>query len=234
MKLVALIPARAGSKRIPGKNFRPFFGHPLIAYTIDSAKKAGIFSGIYVSSDSEEIGKVAEYYGAEWIKRSAKLAKDNSADIEWIANALAQISCDVFMILRPTSPFRTDETIKRAWGQWRKRGIKAVEPVKQHPSKMWDVFTKRRMEPIEGIQFNHLLPLQKLKKVFIQNGCLEIRSSWDFHGHILNYQPFFTEGYEGFDLNDEIDWITANVLVERHMVPWPKIEKDTIWDFPLK
>ncbi len=225
MKVVALIPARANSKRIPGKNIRPFFGHPLISYAIDSAKKVGIFSGIYVSSDSEEIGKIAEYYGAEWIKRPTKLAKDNSADCEWIANAMTQVLCDVFIILRPTNPFRTDETIKRAWEQWHKRSIKAVEPVKQHPSKMWDVFTKKRMQPVEGIQFNHLLPFQKLRKVFIQNGCLEIRSASNCYGYVFDYQPFFTEGYEGFDLNTELDWITANVLVERHMVPWPKIER---------
>ena len=63
--IVALIPARAGSKRVVGKNIRPLAGHPVIAYTIAAALQSGIFSAVIVSTDSEEYARIAAYYGAE-------------------------------------------------------------------------------------------------------------------------------------------------------------------------
>ncbi len=246
MKLIALIPARSGSKRIPGKNIRPFFGHPLIAYAIDSAKEAGIFSGIYVSSDSEEIGKISEYYGAEWIKRPAEYATDDSPDADWVSHILRVLSLskeslpsgcgstdpvpiNAFMILRPTSPFRTVETILNAWTKWdREHCMKAIEKAKQHPEKMWKttkVYEDVLMYPSGNTSYGHLVPTQNLPGYWIQNACIEIRLARLSHGEDLFYQPFFTEDYEGFDLNTELDWIIANVLVERQMAPWPKIER---------
>ncbi len=230
MNIIALIPARGGSKRIPHKNIRLLNSHPLLAYSIQSAKDSGIFDGIYVSSDSEEIGKIAEYYGAIWIKRPSEFATDTSPDAEWIAHALKEISCDCFMILRPTSPFRTGETIKRAWKEWEKdRCMKAIEKIRQHPDKVWQLTTeKKRMYPL-GNQDRHLLPIQNLCEFYIQNGSLEIRPINLANGkdsiHQL-YQPFFTQGYEGFDLNVPDDFILAEALIEKDLAILPKIEKE--------
>ncbi len=230
MKIIALIPAREGSKRIPKKNIRFLNGHPLIGYSIQSAKDARIFDGIYVSSDSEEIGKIAEYYGAKWIKRPDEFSTDTSPDVEWIIHALKEVSCDCFMILRPTSPFRTGETIKRAWGEWGKdRCMKAIEKIKQHPDKVWQLtIEKKRMYPF-GNQDRHLLPIQNLCEFYIQNGSLEIRPINLANGkdsiHQL-YQPFFTEGYEGFDINEPEDFWLAEALIEKGLAILPKIEKE--------
>src|SRR3990167_1153878 len=86
--IVALIPARAGSARIPGKNLRRLAGHPLIAYTIAAAQQSGIFQTILVSSDSEDILQIALQMGIAAIRRPAKWATADSPDIEWVTHAL--------------------------------------------------------------------------------------------------------------------------------------------------
>jgi N-acylneuraminate cytidylyltransferase len=229
MNLIALIPARSGSKRIPNKNIKPFFGHPLIAYAVDQAIKAEIFDGIYVSSDSDEICRIAEYYGAKAIARPSELALDSSPDSEWITHALFYHPCDVFMILRPTAPFRTLETIKRAWEEWDKEHcMKAIQPVSEHPGKMWRIANEEKTLMFSAVpeedfdQFEHLLPIQNLRPFYIQNASLEIRTQ-SFTNFL--YQPFFTRDYEGFDLNSLDDWILAEALVERGLAKVPKIER---------
>ena len=82
---VALVPARSGSQRVPGKNVMPLAGHPLIAYAIAAAREAGVFDAVAVSTDSEEIAAVARRYGAEVpALRPAELATTTSSDHEWI------------------------------------------------------------------------------------------------------------------------------------------------------
>ena len=140
---VALVPARAGSTRVPGKNIAPLAGHPLIAYTIAAARDSGLFGAVVVSTDSEEIAAVARRYGAEVPGlRPAAIAGTTSPDIEWVRHALDGTDWEVFSLLRPTSPFRTAATIRRAWAQFEALGdrvdsLRAVELVKQHPGKMW-------------------------------------------------------------------------------------------------
>ena len=108
---MALIPARAGSKRITDKNIRPLAGHPLIAYTISSALQSQVFSAVIVSTDSQLYGDIAGHYGAEVPHlRPADIAGDLSPDIEWVEYTLNQLGhddreYDCFSILRPTSPF---------------------------------------------------------------------------------------------------------------------------------
>ena len=91
-KCIALIPARARSKRFPDKNIYPFFGHPLIAYSITSALESGIFSKVLVSTDSEYYAKIARHYGAETpFLRPTEIAGDHSPDIEWVEDALGRV-----------------------------------------------------------------------------------------------------------------------------------------------
>ncbi len=87
-KCVAIIPARGGSKRIPKKNIKSFFGKPLIAYSIETALKSKLFEKVVVSTDDEEIANVAEKYGAEVLNRSKELADDFTGTGEVVAHAL--------------------------------------------------------------------------------------------------------------------------------------------------
>lgn len=234
MKTVALIPARSGSKRVPHKNIKMLNGYPLLVYSIQAAKDSGIFNEIVVSTDSFEIGSIASYYGAGYIECPLTVAhKDNDPDILWITHALNTLKkvgrkYDAFAILRPTSPFRTGETIKRAFAEWdHHRCMKAVEKVKQHPHKMWTVSNDSIMWPyVDTYDHNHLLPTQKLPAFHVQNASLEIRpvSLMDGIAPYNLYQPFLTTGYEGYDINTEDDWILAEELIKRGMAKLPEVK----------
>jgi len=107
-KLIALIPARQGSKRIPGKNVRMFCGYPLIAYTIASACQSGVFQKVVVSTNDEKTADIARNYGAETpFIRPEEYAGDTSPDIEWVQHALQSLDdeYDYFSILRRQTPF---------------------------------------------------------------------------------------------------------------------------------
>jgi len=242
---IGLIPARAGSKRVANKNIRVLNGHPLIAYTICAAVESGIFSDVIVSTDSAEYAEIAQHYGAKVpFLRPPEYAGDLSPDIEWITYTLKRLKnegkeYDCFSILRPTSPFRLPETIRRAWNAFiQEEGVdslRAVEKCHEHPGKMW-VVRGKRMLPL--LPFGpeqkpwHSTPYQALPLIYIQNASLEI--AWcrvvlgkgTIAGEVI--MPFFTEGYEGFDVNHHEDWTNATDLVKvgaahlpsMHQKPW--------------
>lgn len=231
MKAVALVPARAGSKRVPGKNIRSLHGHPMMAYTIAPALQSGVFDAVVVSTDSEEVAAIARHYGAEVpFLRPAEMAGDTSPDIEWVEYTLERLGaagrpCDAFSILRPTSPFRTPDTIRRAWDTFVDAGavdsLRAVEKVTQHPGKMW-VVRGNRLLPLlpfgPEAQPWHSSQYQSLPVVYVQNASLEI--AWSrlvFEGRTIAGEtivPFLTIGMEGFDINNPHDWVLAEHLLK--------------------
>ncbi|MBI2612554.1 acylneuraminate cytidylyltransferase family protein [Candidatus Kaiserbacteria bacterium] len=118
--ILAIIPARAGSRGIPNKNIRMFAGKPLIAYTIEVAKAAPSLDRIVVSTDSQEIAGIAQKYGAEVpFLRPAELATDASTVVDAVIHLLEQLRKDGYepthiLLLQPTSPLRTSEDIESA------------------------------------------------------------------------------------------------------------------------
>ena len=238
--IVALIPARAGSKRVQDKNIRPLNGHPVMAYTIAAALESGVFEDVIMSTDSEKYAEVARHYGAEVpFLRPSELAGDVSPDIEWLEYTLKRLQeegrdYDCFSILRPTSPFRQPETIQRAWQAFLTEegvdSLRAVEKCDQHPGKMW-VIRGNRMMPLLPLsppeQPWHSSQYPSLPEVYIQNASLEI--AWTrvvlqertIAGTVL--MPFLTEGYEGFDVNNPYDWELAQNMVENVEVQLPEI-----------
>jgi CMP-N,N'-diacetyllegionaminic acid synthase len=235
---VAFIPARLGSKRVPGKNIRALAGHPMLAYTIAPAIESGVFSSVMVSTDSEEIAAIARHYGAEVpFLRPAAFAGDTSPDIEWLEHQLTELraagrSWDAFGILRPTSPFRSAAMIRRAFAGFASQtgvdSLRAVEKCTQHPGKMW-VIRGERMFPLMPFELGapqpnggggqpwHSTPYQALPPVYVQNASLEI--AWTrvvFERRTIagdTVVPFVTEGHEGFDINDPYDWMVAERLI---------------------
>lgn len=228
--IVALIPARAGSKRVPGKNVRRLGGHPLLAYTIAATRASGIFTDVIVSTDSQEYADIAAHYGASVpFLRPAEFATDASPDIEWVSHALSALrgdgrAADAFSLLRPTSPFRQAATISRAWTAFLADpavdSLRAVERCRQHPGKMWTV-AGHRMTPFVADQPVdrpwHSSQTQMLPPVYVQNASLEIawvRVVFDTQTIAgTTVMPFFTEGLEGFDVNTREDWIVAEHFV---------------------
>jgi len=228
-RLVALIPARSGSKRVADKNIRPLAGHPAIAYTIAAARQSGVFDAVIVSTDSEKYAEIARHYGAETPGlRPAEMAGATSPDIDWVRHTLrlladADRSFDAFSILRPTSPFRLPETIRRAWSEFEAEAgvdsLRAVERVSQHPGKMW-VIRGRRMTPLMPLtpaeQPWHSTQMAALPEVHVQNASLEIawtrvvRDGGNIAGHVV--MPFLTNEAEGFDINSEYDFRYAEEM----------------------
>jgi CMP-N,N'-diacetyllegionaminic acid synthase len=226
---IALIGARSASERVPGKNVRRLAGHPLLAYAIETARRAEVFDRIVVSTDDEQIAKVARWYGADVpFLRPAEYATSTSPDIEWIGWTLPQLEehYDLFAIVRATNPFRGPDTIRRGLEQLlatpEADSIRAVERVKQHPGKMWVIDeVGRLMRPL--LDQDHLDvawhagQYPALPPVFVQNSALEIAwtrvvaATGTREGRIV--APFLTEGYEGLNIDDEADFEHAERLI---------------------
>ena len=212
----------------------------MLAYTIAAALESGVFEQVIVSTDSEEIAAVARHYGADVpFLRLAQHGSDTSPDIEWLEHALTQLRgqgqvWDCFALLRPTSPFRSAGTIRRAWAAFTSQegadSLRAVEKCAQHPGKMW-VVDGDRMSPLlpsgsDGQPW-HSTPYQVLPPVYVQNASLEI--AWTrvvFESHTIAgdvLAPFLTEGYEGFDINDPYDWMVAERLLADGVATLPPV-----------
>jgi CMP-N,N'-diacetyllegionaminic acid synthase len=238
--VVALIPARSGSKRVIDKNARVLGGHPLMAYAIAAARASGVFDAVICSTDTGRLARIAHHYGAEIpFLRPAEFATSTSPDIEWVEDMLKRLKAegrtyDCFSILRPTSPFRTADTIKRAWAAFLAEegvdSLRAVEKVSQHPGKMWMVQGKRMLPllphgPKE--QPWHSSQMAALPEVFVQNASLEI--AWSrvvFDGRTIagsSVMPFFTDEAEGFDINNQYDWDYAEAAVAQGKFTLPKV-----------
>ena len=216
----------------------------MLAYTIAPAIESGVFDAVIVSTDSEETAAIARHYGAEVpFLRPAPFATDISPDIEWVEYTLGELkargrSWDAFSLLRPTSPFRSAETIRRGWARFISQegadSLRAVEKCGQHPAKMW-VLQGDRMIPLMKASDPaappwHSMPYQALPPIYVQNASLEI--AWTrvvtetrtIAGNVL--VPFLTEGYEGFDINDPHDWMIAERLLTDGAVALPHVAQE--------
>jgi CMP-N,N'-diacetyllegionaminic acid synthase len=239
-KRVALIPARAGSKRLLNKNVKELEGHPLLAYSISAAISSGIFDEVVCVTDSSEYAEIATSYKATVpFLRPEQTASDIAPDITWVLWALQALSgigknFDQFSILRPTSPFRRAETIRRAMEEFSMNqpadSLRAVRKCSEHPGKMWRI-KGREMVPILpnfiGEVPWHSSQYAALPEIYIQDASLEI--AWvktatekrTISGDIV--LPFISLGYEGFDINTADDWDMANKLISQGLAVLPEI-----------
>jgi N-acylneuraminate cytidylyltransferase len=246
-KIIALIPARSGSKRIKDKNIKKLGNHPLIAYSIQAAIDCEIFDSVVCATDSELYSEIAIYYGAEVpFLRTNDISGDNSPDIHWVRNMLLGLReqgrlFDFFCILRPTSPFRLPQTIKRAWEIFqlndRADSLRAVEKCSQHPGKMW-IKRSDFILPLMPFEINgtpwHSNQYSALPEVFVQNASLEIaRTKLVLENESISGEiviPFQTEGLEGFDINFREDFVLAENFICTENNILPLIKKHSYFD----
>lgn len=140
MSCIAIITARGGSKRIPKKNIKDFFGKPMLAYAIESAKKSGIFDEIMVSTDSEEIAEVAKKYGAAVpFMRSEKTANDFATTYDVLEEVVKEYKkigkqFDKLCCIYPCVPFLSSEMLKKSWDLFGISKADALQPVCKYPA----------------------------------------------------------------------------------------------------
>jgi len=218
-KVVALIPARGGSKRIPGKNTKLLQGHPLLAYSIASALESGVVHRVLCSTDNSAIADIARSYGAEVPGlRPASLATDGAHDIGFV---------------RPPNPLRRGASIATALATLKATSwadsVRALRPVSEHPGKMWrvDEFGEAVTYLDQGGPYNG--PTQDLEKLYVQSSALEIVRTRAVvaNDSISGARVLALElpGYEGFDVNAELDWIVMERLVEDNPDLLPRPER---------
>jgi len=185
--VMALIPARGGSKSVPRKNLLPVAGKPLIAYSIMHAQACPLITRVVVSTDDDEIAEVARAYGAEVpFKRPAEAASDTATDFQvfhhalsWLAEHEAYVP-ELVVHLRPTGPVREAALVERAvqlmLANPEADALRSVGTAEQTPYKMWrieDSFLRPLLEP-PGYPEAHSMPRQKLPVAYWQNGYVDI------------------------------------------------------------
>jgi len=215
VNIIALIPARSGSKGIPNKNIMSFKGKPLLAHSINYAKKCKFVSDIIVTTDSKEYCAIANAFGARTpFLRPNELSGDEVQDFPVVEHALKFLEneknneIDFIALLRPTSPLRPKNLIEKAYDliEDNKLGtsVRTVVPSKEHPFRQFKVKNGIMESYSQEVKESYNIPRQKLPNAFFQSGDLEfIRRSTILEGSISgNYIiPLFLNQEELFDID---------------------------------
>lgn len=223
MTLLALIPARGSSKGIPRKNIKPLAGKPLIAWTIESARRAQAVDRIVVSTENEEIAIVARELGADVpFMRPAELALDDTPSIMPLLHAIERLpEYDWVMLLQPTSPLRTTEDIDGILQFCLEREVPSavsVCKVNKHPYWMYYRDELDRLKPLIP-DIPCITRRQDLPPAYVLNGALYLaRRDWLLeHGNFIGRD---TLGYvmppeRSADLDTQLDWKWIEFFMEQ-------------------
>jgi len=238
--VLALIPARGGSKGIPRKNVRPLAGKPLIAWTINAARQSRYVDRIVVSTDDDEIALVSRQYGAEVpFRRPDQLATDSARGIDVVFHAIKTLpKSDVVVLLQPTSPFRAPEDIDGAIELWQQDDgpVVSVTESRKPPDWMYTLEERLRLAPVMArgaigedgrdtdahpgrevryVAFNR----QELPSVYVLNGAVYVAAPDQIdrtHGFLTaKTRGFVMPAERSLDLDTELDWAYAEFLRSR-------------------
>lgn len=232
MQILAFIPARSGSKRIPKKNIKLLKGKPLIVYTIEAAKKSKYINRIVVSTDSGEIADIAKQFDAEVpFLRPDSISKAESTEMEFFIHALdwfvknENYIPDLIVLLYPTSPFRKAESIDKAIEEMLKNpeadSLRSIRLCSEHPYKMWTIDDGYLRPFIKRSDFNiHTLSYQLLPTIYIQNASIyitkpsTIKNKKSPTGDIII--PFIMDEIESIDINFPLDFAFAEMILKNY------------------
>lgn len=223
-RILALIPARGGSKGIKNKNIIDLCGKPLISYTIDAAKASKYIDSVIVSTDSEKIAEVAVSCGAGVpFMRPAALALDTSTTIEAVCHAVRTLEeradrYDVLILLQPTSPLRTQEDIDGALEKFERERlpIASVSKAKDSPILLRKLTGESQMVSLLGLPST--VRRQDMPPVYKVNGSIyinEIGSLSENTGFNDNACPYVMEESHSVDIDDYLDMEIAKYYIER-------------------
>jgi YrbI family 3-deoxy-D-manno-octulosonate 8-phosphate phosphatase len=248
-EVLAIIPARGGSKGIPRKNIRPFAGYPLVAYSIAAGLQSETVTRVIVTTDGEEIAEVARQFGAETpYLRPAELAGDRTLDLPVFQHALTWLAehedyhPDVVVHLRPTTPLRPPDLVDRAvrilLDHPEADSVRAITPAHQIPFKMWLMEDEnkpiRPLMTVPGIDEPYNAPRQTLPSAYFHNGLIDIiRTRTILKMNSMSGKTIlpvmFDPGYD-IDLDTPNDWRRAEERIMRGgpLMVWPGVPRRTI------
>jgi N-acylneuraminate cytidylyltransferase len=230
LEVLAVIPARGGSKSIPRKNIIDFAGYPLIAYSISAGLTAEQVSRVIVSTDDDEIAEISHRYGAEVpFMRPAAHAEDATPDLPVFVHALEWLAehedyhPDIVVQLRPTSPFRRLWHINRAVEELSVRpdadAVRTLIEPFQNPFKMWTIGDDGVMQPLMKTEYKEAynMPRQALPQVYWQTGYVDavwaktILEKNSMTGERI--LPLIIEPEDWVDIDSPDDWKRAERLI---------------------
>ncbi len=230
VEILALIPARGGSKGLPRKNIKSLDGYPLIGYSIAAALNAKLVNRTVVTTDDPEIGDLAKELGAEVpFLRPAEFALDDTRDLPVFQHALKWFSeqedyyPDIVVQLRPTSPFRPpeliDEAIQVLLNNTGATSVRGVVPSKQNPFKMWTIEPDGNMVPLLETEFEEPfnMPRQELPPTFWQTGHVDvIKAETIINGSMsgLEVYAYQIDPQFSVDLDNLLDWQRAEMRLK--------------------
>ena len=243
MEILAVIPARGGSKSIPRKNIKPFLGRPLIEWIIDEAKKSKYITRLIVSTDDSEIAEVARTYGAEApFLRPSDISQDLSTDMEFLLHALDWLKAkegyepQIVLRLAPTSPLcsaaHIDEGVAKLLNTPGADAVRPIMEVSKHPYKMWKISSDGcwlepfLSEEFTGFHESNDLPRQLFPKVYIHTGAMDVmwlrtlRELKSKAGKRLAY--FFMEPKDSINIDDEVDFAIAESFMKERLSKGPQ------------
>lgn len=224
LKIVGLIPARSGSKRLPGKNLRALAGKPLVAWTIEFARKCSALSHVILSTDDPKIAAVAERYGLQVPDlRPETLARDETTAMEVVLFEIEKLRrggarFDALMLLQPTTPFRRHVRVSQATEMLKAEldsPIVSVSPVKHNPQWCVSVSGDGLLAP----WLNQPVPArsQLLRPAFCYNGSLYLAaiSTLEQERSFITKKTralIMDDPVESIDIDSASDWCIAEMV----------------------
>lgn len=228
--MLAIIPARSGSKGVPKKNIKELAGAPLISYTIKAAKKSEFITRVIVSTDSEEIADVARKYGAEVpFLRPAELATDDAKAIDVYLYTIERLNLEndeqinEFLVLLPTSPLRNYMDIDQAIKIFKKKNADSVISVTETeypPQWIKRISEKGILE--DYIQGMNNLNRQEYEKTYIPNGAIYIFKynvlKKEYNYYTDKTYPYIMPNIRSIDIDTPLDFMIAEYLIKNNLV----------------
>lgn len=222
--ILGVVPARSGSRGIPGKNLRPLAGKPLLAYAAEAARQSGVIDRVVLSTDAEEIAKVGREVGLEVLfLRPPELATDETPMQPTVAHAVAQVeatgwSPEVIVLLQPTAPLRRGDHIARAVELLAETGASSVVSVVEIPQHFNPQYAMKiargRLEPYlpEG---RSVARRQDVEPAYSRDGTVYVvRRDVVMHENDLygsDCRPIVLSAHESLNIDTDEDWAAAEL-----------------------